>query len=286
MLVKLGFSSMNTPEELAPDVLGRALEERGFDSLWVGEHTHIPTSRATPYPAGGELPSQYLRMMDPYVSLLHAASVTSTLLVGTCVALPLEHDVLALAKTIATLDRLSGGRFQFGVGVGWNVEELANHRPVPWAQRYRALAECVGALRSLWCDEESFFHGDYYDFDPVWSFPKPLRQPHPPILCGMAGRLGTTHALEWADAWMPMDVGLGNVAKRVGRFREAAGAAGRGDVPITIVAFGDPSIDTLLHYRDLGIERTVVGADRDGWDDPASTVPFLDRYAEYVAEVR
>src|SRR5207249_6673178 len=132
--MKLCFSSMNTPEEHGPDELARLLEERGFDSFWVGEHTHIPTSRKTPYPSGGDIPPQYLRMMDPFVSLMAAAASTSSLIIGTGVALPLEHDVLALAKTVATLDRLSNGRFQFGVGVGWNQEELANHRPFPWAQ--------------------------------------------------------------------------------------------------------------------------------------------------------
>jgi probable F420-dependent oxidoreductase len=280
--MRLGFTSMNTPEELPLDVFARDLEDRGFDSLWIGEHSHIPTSRATPYPAGGELPPQYLRMMDPYVSLMLAATATSTLLLGTGVALPLERDLLVLAKTVATLDRLSGGRFQFGVGVGWNREELANHRPIPWARRYRALAEAVDALRTLWRDPEPEFHGEFFDFEPVWSDPKPLQQPHPPIVCGMAGRLGTEHAVAWADAWMPMDIALGNVDKRVQKFREAVTAAGRPDIPITIVTWGDPSIDTLAHYRDLGVERVVLGAARADWDDPTATIPFVDHYARHV----
>jgi probable F420-dependent oxidoreductase len=223
--------------------------------------------------------------MDPYVSLMHAASASSSLLLGTGVALPLERDLLALAKTVATLDQLSGGRVQFGVGVGWNEEELANHRPIPWAQRYRALAECVAALRSLWCDDPSEFHGTYYDFDPVWSQPKPLQRPHPPILCGTGGRLGTEHALAWSDSWMPMDLALGDVERKIGKFRELASTAGR-QIPITIVAFGDPTINTLHHYRELGIERVVLGAGRDGWDQPGTTLPFLDRYAEHVADLR
>ena len=189
--VELGFSSMNTPEDPAPDVLAGWLEERGFESFWVGEHPHIPTSRKTPYPAGGDLPPQYLRMMDPFVSLTAAACATERLLIGIGVALPLEHDLFDFAKSVATLDRLSGGRLQLGVGVGWNEEELANHRPdIPWSQRYRALAECIGALRALWADDESEFHGRFYDFDPVWSYPKPLQRPHPPILCGTGRKLG------------------------------------------------------------------------------------------------
>jgi probable F420-dependent oxidoreductase len=284
--VQLGFSSMNTPEEVPPDELARALEDRGFDSLWMGEHTHIPTCRATPYPAGGEMPAQYRRMMDPYASLMLAASATTTLLVGTGVALPLEHDLLALAKTVATVDRLSGGRLQVGVGVGWNKEELANHRDVSWGERYRALAECVGALTALWTEDEASYHGRYFDFEPVWSEPKPLQRPRPPILCGTGGKLGTRHAVDWADAWMPMDIALGDVAKKLALFRQAALAAQRPHVPITIVAWGDPPLERLAEYRDLGVERVVLGASRQGWDDPRTTLPFLDRYAAMVPELR
>jgi probable F420-dependent oxidoreductase len=283
--VRVGFSSMNTAEELAPDVLGRALEDRGYDSLWFAEHTHIPVSRRTPYPAGGELPDVYRRIMDPFVGLMSAAAATRSLLIGTCVALPLEHDLLALAKAVATLDRLSGGRVQFGVGVGWNEEELANHRTIPWKQRYSALAETVAALRTLWCDEESEFHGRFVDFDPVWSLPKPAQQPHPPILCGMAGRLGTKHAVTWADGWMPMDISLGDVAKKVGKFRAAVSESGRQSIPITMVTYGDPTLETLESYRDLGIERVVLGGARAGWDDPSSTLPFLDRYAPLIEQL-
>lgn len=283
--MRLGFASMNTPEEVPIDVLARHLEGCGFDSLWVGEHSHIPVSRATAYPVGGELPDQYRRMMDPYVSLAHAATVTTTLVLGTGVALPLERDLLAMAKTVATLDRLSRGRLELGVGVGWNREELANHRPVPWARRYRALAEAVAALKVLWTEDEPAFAGEYYRFDPVWSEPKPWRRPHPPVLCGMSGRLGTEHALAWADAWMPMDVALGDVAKKVGRFRAAAEAAGRPAVPVTLVAFGDPSPADLAGYRALGVDRVVLGAGRTGWGDSGSTLAFVDRYAAVVDDL-
>jgi probable F420-dependent oxidoreductase len=281
--MRLGFSSMNTPEDEAPGVLARALEERGFESLWIGAHPHIPASRRTPYPAGGEMPLQYRRMMDPFVSLTAAATATDGLVVGTSVALPLEHDLFDLAKSVATLDRVSNGRFQLGVGVGWNEEELANHRPdIPWTHRYRALAECIRALRCLWTEEESEHHGEFFDFDPVWSFPKPVTRPHPPVLCGTAGPLGTEHALAWADAWLPMDIALGNVTRGVTRFRDAAARAGRAGMPITLVTWGDPTLETLSAYRDLEIERVVLGAAREGWADPATTYPFLDRYAAWV----
>jgi probable F420-dependent oxidoreductase len=256
------------------------LEEAGFDSIWIGEHSHIPVSRSTPYPTGGDMPWQYTTMMDPFISLTQIGEHTTHLLLGLGVALPLEHDVLALAKTASTLDVLSNGRLQFGVGVGWNQEELANHSSVKWSMRYRALAECVGALRSLWVDDESEFHGDYFNFDKVWSRPKPLQQPHPPIWFGAGGKLGSHHTIQWADGWMPLDVTLGDVPKRVNKFRQLSADAGRNDIPISMVAFGDPTLDTLLMYRDLGIERVIVGSGRDGWEDPSGVPAFIDRYTK------
>jgi probable F420-dependent oxidoreductase len=277
---------MNTPSDIRPDVLARELEARGFDSLWIGEHSHIPVSRLTPYPVGGELPPQYLEMMDPCVSLTMAAMATTKLLVCFGVALPLEHDVFDLAKSVATLDVMSNGRVKFGVGVGWNQEELANHRPIPWSQRYRALAECVGALRSLWTESDSEFHGEFYDFDPVWSFPKPIQRPHPAVVCGTGGPLGTAHAVQWADEWAPVDVALGNVPRRVAKFRQAAEDAGREEIPITIVTFGNPTIETLELYRELDITRVVLGASRIGWDDPATTMPFIEHYTPFIERLR
>jgi probable F420-dependent oxidoreductase len=277
--MKIGYTTMNTPADIAPRVLGPMLEDAGFDSIWIGEHSHIPVSRATPYPTGGDMPWQYTTMMDPFISLTQIGEHTSNLLLGLGVALPLEHDVLVLAKTAATLDVLSNGRLQFGVGVGWNQEELANHSSVKWSMRYRALAECVGALRSLWVDDESEFHGEYFNFDKVWSRPKPLQLPHPPIWFGAGGKLGSQHTIAWADGWMPLDVTLGDVTKRVNKFRQLSTDAGRQDIPISMVAFGDPTLDTLMMYRDLGIERVIVGSGREGWEDPSGVPAFIERYA-------
>ena len=277
--MRIGYTTMNTPVDIAPRILGPLLENAGFDSIWIGEHSHIPVSRSTPYPTGGDMPWQYTTMMDPFISLTQIGEHTTNLLLGLGVALPLEHDVLALAKTASTLDVLSNGRLQFGVGVGWNQEELANHSNVKWSMRYRALAECVGALRSLWVDDESEFHGEYFNFDKVWSRPKPLQQPHPPIWFGAGGKLGSQHTIAWADGWMPLDVTLGDVPKRVAKFRQLSTDAGRQDIPISMVAFGDPSHDTLLMYRDLGIERVIVGSGRAGWEDPSGVPSFIERYA-------
>ena len=277
--MKIGYTTMNTPADIAPRVLGPMLEDAGFDSIWIGEHSHIPVSRATPYPTGGDMPWQYTAMMDPFISLTQIGEHTSNLLLGLGVALPLEHDVLVLAKTAATLDVLSNGRLQFGVGVGWNQEELANHSSVKWSMRYRALAECVGALRSLWVDDESEFHGEYFNFDKVWSRPKPMQNPHPPIWFGAGGKLGSQHTIQWADGWMPLDVTLGDVTKRMSKFRQLSTDAGRQDIPISMVAFGDPTLDTLMMYRDLGIERVIVGSGREGWEDPSGVPAFIERYA-------
>jgi probable F420-dependent oxidoreductase len=277
--MKIGYTTMNTPADIAPRVLGPMLEDAGFDSIWIGEHSHIPVSRTTPYPTGGDMPWQYTTMMDPFISLTQIGEHTSNLLLGLGVALPLEHHVLVLAKTAATLDVLSNGRLQFGVGAGWNQEELANHSSVKWSMRYRALAECVSALKSLWIDDESEFHGSYFNFDKVWSRPKPMQNPHPPIWFGAGGKLGSQHTIQWADGWMPLDVTLGDVTKRVNKFRQLSTDAGRQDIPISMVAFGDPTLDTLMMYRDLGIERVIVGSGREGWEDPSGVPAFIERYA-------
>ncbi|HEX6657829.1 MAG TPA: LLM class F420-dependent oxidoreductase [Ilumatobacter sp.] len=288
--MELGFSTMNTPDDLRPDVLARTLEDRGYTSLFIGEHSHIPASRRTPYPTGGEMPDSYRRMMDPFVALAIAAHATERLQLGTGVCLVLEHHVLDLAKSMATLDVLSGGRVLFGVGVGWNAEELANHRPdIEWSQRYRAAEECIAALRACWTEEDSEYHGEFFDFDPVWSFPKPAQHPHPPVVLGTGGRLGTRHAVRWADEWMPMDVALGGpvpggVEKKIRRFREAAAEEGR-DIPISLVTFGDTTPDVLHHYRELGVVRVILGAASTETDDPSTTLAYLDRFAELIPEL-
>ena len=284
--MKIGYTTMNTPADLEARRLGPLLESLGYDSLWIGEHSHIPISRQTPYPTGGDLPWQYTTMMDPFISLTQAAEHTSSLLLGLGVALPLEHDIFVLAKQVATLDLTSQGRLQFGVGVGWNREELANHHSVSWSLRYRALAECVSALRALWVDDESEFHGEYYNFDKLWCRPKPLQQPHPPIWCGMGGKLGTQHAIAWSDGWMPLDVALGDVSRRVQRFQQKVQENGRDPIPISIVAFGDPTFETLCEYRDLGIERVILGSGRQGWEDPDGVPAFIEKYAAMIEHLQ
>ena len=215
----LAFSSMNTLKDPEPAILAQALEERGFESLWYGEHSHIPCSRKTPYPPGGDMPTPYLEMMDPYVSLMAAAAATTTLKLGTGIALLMERDIFAQAKTIATLDRLSGGRVMIGTGVGWNEEEFSNVNPHPFNKRYGVLKETVAATRALWTEEEAEYHGTFINFDKVWARPKPVQAGGPPIYLGAMGPLGIKHAASWADGWYPVDVALPDVKSALANFR-------------------------------------------------------------------
>ena len=283
----LAFSSMNTPSDPHPAKLAKALEERGFESLWYGEHSHIPCSRATPYPAGGELPDPYRRMMDPYLSLMTAANVTSKLRLGTGIALLMERDLFSQAKTIATLDRLSGGRVLIGTGVGWNQEEFENSSPYPFNKRYAVLRETVAATRALWTQEEASFHGDYVRFDAVWSNPKPLQEGGPKIFLGAMGPLGRKHAAAWADGWYPVDVALGDVAESIASFREEVRAAGRDpdSVEINIQIMDTENLDRLKYYRDLGVQRATIGVSIDVWDQPEAVMPMIDTYAKVIPDL-
>jgi probable F420-dependent oxidoreductase len=278
----IGFSSMNTLLDPSPAILAKALEDRGFESLWYGEHSHIPCAMKTPYPGGGNLPEPYKIMMDPYVSLMAAAAATTRLRIGTGIALMLERDVFSQAKTISTLDHLSGGRVEIGVGVGWNEEEFDNVSRQPWKKRYGVLRETVAATRALWRDEQAEFHGEYIDFDAVWCSPKPLQAGGPPVTFGAMGPLGTRHAAEWADGWFPVDFALPDVAASVAAFRQQVKEFGRDPdaVKITLQAMMHPTLDDLKRYRDAGIYRVNVGVSVDLWDKPDAVVPMIDRYAE------
>lgn len=291
--MKVGYLTINSATQIRPDTLGRELEERGFDSIWVPEHSHIPMDRRSEYPGGGELPSGYWSMMDPFVSLQAAASVTTDLVLATGICLLLEHDLLALAKTVTTVDVLSEGRMLLGIGVGWNAEELENHRPdVPFNRRYSAMRERVAALRSLWHDDVPKFDGTYDRFSPVRSEPRPVQNPLP-IALGNAGPVGIGHAAEYADHWCPIDAQLRNadgkpdVAAGIAQFRDKTEAAGRNpdDIPISLFSWGTPPIERLASYAELGVERVVLGP--AGFDVAAEdrTMEFLDRYTPIVAEL-
>jgi probable F420-dependent oxidoreductase len=266
--VRFGYVSMNSASGMQPAPLARELEARGFESIWVPEHTHIPVSRVSPFPSGGALPTGYLHMMSPFVSLAAAGAVTERLLLGTAVCLVLQHDLIDLALQTATLDVISGGRLRLGIGVGWNAEELANHRPeLPFAKRYGAMRERVAALRTLWRDDPVSFSGTWERVSPSWVFPKPTRRTVPLIL-GNWGPLGIRHAAEYADEWMPIDGmligrdGKPDVAGGIASFRAALAEFGRdpSKVPISLLMFSRPSEARVLRYAALGVHRLVISS--------------------------
>lgn len=283
----LGFSSMNTADDPPPAELARTLEDAGFESLWYGEHSHIPVSRRTPYPPGGELPEPYKKMMDPYLSLMAAAAATERLKLGTGIALLLERELFSQAKTIGTLDRLSNGRLMIGCGVGWNEEEFENATHLPWKRRYLAIKELVAAQRALFSDAEPEFHGELIDFDPVWFEPKPVQRGGPPVVFGAMGPLGVRHAAEWADGWMPVDVAMPDVAAGIADFRRQVSEAGRDpdQVEITLVVMAPVTADLLKSYRDMGIQRCNIGVGVENWDRPEIIMPMIEEFARLIPQL-
>ncbi|MEM9254601.1 MAG: LLM class F420-dependent oxidoreductase [Pseudomonadota bacterium] len=278
---------MNTAEDPAPAQLAVTLEEAGFESLWYGEHSHIPTARRTPYPPGGDMPSPYKKMMDPYVSLMAAASVTDGLKLGTGIALLMERELFSQTKTIATLDRLSGGRVLIGCGVGWNQEEFENCTSLPWDRRYLALKETVLAQRALLTKEEPEFHGELIDFDPVWLEPKATAPGGPPVIFGAMGPLGIKHAAQWADGWMPVDVAMPDIKQGIEDFREAVRRADRDpdDVEITMVVMAPVTADLLKQYRDFGVHRCNIGVGMENWEKPEIVMPMIEEFSKLIPEL-
>ena len=290
--MRFGYLTLNAIEGIRPDVLAAELEARGFDSIWVPEHSHIPTSRQTPYPAGGDLPEGYWRMMDPFVSLAMAAQATTTLELCTGICLLLEHDLLDLACTTATLDALSGGRLNLGVGVGWNEEELANHREdLPFKLRYSAMEERVAALRVAWSEEEASFDGRWDRFTSSWVYPKPANGTIP-ISLGNAGPLGIEHAARYADEWCPIDASMLNTGGRpdpagaIDLFRTKATDAGRAaeEIPISIFSMGNRR-DRIERYAELGADRVVIMPRTMQLHPAGDTLHHLDELADLVGDL-
>lgn len=283
----LGFSTMNTHKNIQPYQLAQLLEERGYESLWFGEHSQIPTSRNSPHPREDQLPEPYKSMMDPYISLTAAATATSKLKLGTSISLLLERELFSQAKTIMTLDRISNGRVLIGTGVGWNEEQFNNATKLSWKRRFSAMKEMVAATRTLWTDEEPEFHGEIINFDPVWCDPKPIQRPGPPILYGGVGPLGIKHTVDWADGWMPVSASLEDLPKAITDFRGLLTEAGRNpdDVDITLIVMEKPVIDRLKFFRDLGVNRAIVGGAQENWDKPDILRKLIDRFAEFIPEI-
>jgi probable F420-dependent oxidoreductase len=231
--MKFGIAVFPTDYAADPGTIARLVEEHGFESLFLPEHTHIPVSRRSPYPGGGELPRAYSHTLDPFVALTAAAIATKSLLLATGICLVIERDPIATAKEVASLDQISGGRFLFGVGAGWNEEEMENHGTDP-RLRFVIMRERIEAMKAIWTEDEAAYHGRYVDFDPVWSWPKPAQEPHPPILVGGNGERVLERVLAFGDEWMPNRItDEKRFFARVAELQERAEAAGRGRIPVT-----------------------------------------------------
>lgn len=267
-----------TDETITPVRLARELEERGFAGLYVPEHTHIPVERTTPYPAGGELPPEYGRTLDPFVALGQAAAVTSTLGLGTGITLVAQHDPIALAKQIATLDHLSGGRFTLGVGFGWNQEEAADHG-VEWSTRRELARDRMGLMRALWAAEPVSYKGDFASVRASYAYPKPANGGAPRTLVGgAAGPKLFSHIAEYADGWLP--IGGRGLTETLPVLREVWEKAGRDPGALQIVPYAVlPSAGKLARYAELGCEEVVLQLPPAG---EAEVLRVLDEYARYI----
>jgi probable F420-dependent oxidoreductase len=276
--MKIGAVMFFTTESMQPAPLGRALEERGFESLWVPEHTHIPSSRKTPYPAGGPMIRPYYDIMDPFLALNTAATVTTRLRIGTGIALLTQRDPIVTAKLVSSIDQLSGGRFLFGVGNGWNQDEVENHGTA-FKTRHKLARERIEAMKAIWTGEEPEYHGEFVNFDRMKQWPKPRQKPHPPIIVGGAFPHAARRAIRYGDGWIPRDDwlerdGLGVIDQ----FHAMATEAGRDPASLPISLFRVPeNLERLRLYEKIGIDRVVFSLPAEKKD---AILPILDRWAE------
>jgi probable F420-dependent oxidoreductase len=249
--MKHGLAIFPTDEGISPAELAQLAERRGFESLFFTDHTHIPAARTSPAPRGGELPREYSRILDPFVALTAAAAATTTLRIGTGICLVVERDPIATAKAVATLDFLSGGRFLFGVGAGWNLEEMANHGTDP-SRRYALMRERVLAMKAIWTEDEASYAGEFVNFDRIWSWPKPVQDPHPPVLVGGNGPRAPQRVLAYGDEWLPEPED--RLGQRIRDLQNAAKAAGR--TPVAVTVYGARP-DDVATYAAAGAHRCV-----------------------------
>jgi probable F420-dependent oxidoreductase len=277
--MKIGFFFFGTDYSMPIVEVARALEERGYESLFVPEHTHIPASRRTPWPGGAELPRHYSHTLDPFVALAAAAAVTKTLRLGTGICLLTERDPIVTAKEVATLDLISGGRFEFGIGAGWNAEEMENHGTA-FETRFRVMVDRAKAMQAIWTQDEAGYQGEFTHFEPIWSWPKPVQKPHPPILLGGETRHTLRRVMDFCDGWFPRGRGFGDPEAEMRRLRSAAKEAGRDIKTVSTTLFGaEPEAAYLEQCRAAGIERALIGLPSEGRD---AILPLLDQYAVFL----
>jgi probable F420-dependent oxidoreductase len=276
----VGLAHFLTDYGMQPAELGRKVEERGFESLMLPEHTHIPVSRDTPYPGGGELPPEYSHTLDPFPALAAIAAVTDRIKIGTGVCLIIQRDPIVTAKEVATVDQISGGRFLFGIGAGWNREEMENHG-TDYRTRFTRMRESVEAMKAIWTEDEAEYHGKIVDFDPIWCWPKPVQRPHPPVLVGGLGEKVLDRVVAYGDEWIPNRVkSPEDLASRIAELQRRAEEAGREPIPVTV--FGAKSEVRLLErLRDAGVTRSLFYLPPG---EPGEVEQALDRLAEVAAE--
>jgi probable F420-dependent oxidoreductase len=270
-----GVTMFPTDYAIRVDDLARECESRGFESLWFPEHTHIPTSRVSPWPGGPNLPKEYWHTVDLFVAMATAAAVTKTLKVASGICLLVERDPIVTAKEVASIDHLSGGRVIFGIGGGWNAEEMAHHG-TPFKERWKVLRERVLAMKKIWTEDEPYFHGNHVEFSPIWSWPKPVQKPHPPVVLGAHGPLAIKRVVDYCEGWIPIGVRAGDLAASIEELHKAAHEKGRDPRTISISVYGTPADpDALRQLRALGVARAIFALPSKGRDE---LLPLLDRY--------
>jgi probable F420-dependent oxidoreductase len=277
--MQFGIAIFPTDYSISMTELASAVEERGFESLWATEHTHIPASRRTPWPGGADLPQDYWHTLDPFVALTAAALVTRTLMVATGVCLVIEHDPIDLAKQVASLDLLSDGRFLFGVGGGWNREEMADHG-TPFELRWKVLRERVEAMKEIWTKDEAEYHGELVNFEPMWSWPKPVQKPHPPVLLGGNGPNTLKRVVRYCDGWMP---NRGDVVSRIPELQRLAADAGRGPIPVSTYSSLRGGAEEIERFAAAGVERIIYYVPSDS---PDAARRRLEQLTELTAPYR
>ena len=262
---------------IRPDEVARAAEERDFESIFFIDHTHIPVRRTTPYPLGGDLPKDYYHNHDLFVAMSYAAAATKKIKIGSGICLVIERDPFTLAKEVASLDFLSNGRVIFGIGAGWNREEMEDHG-TQFGTRWKLLRERIEAMKAIWRDDEAEYHGELVDFEKTWSWPKPVQKPHPPILLGGHGEKAFDRVIRYCDGWMPIAEVQRNLVPDIGELRERSRKAGRDPQTISVTVFGAPTDPkALAALTEAGVERVVFGLPNAGAD---KVLPALDRLAK------
>jgi probable F420-dependent oxidoreductase len=277
--MKIGFYYFTTDYSMPVVEAARALEERGFESLFLPEHTHIPASRRTPWPGGAPLPKEYSHTLDPFVGLAAAAGATTRLRLGTGVCLLTERDPIVTAKAVATLDLVSGGRFEFGIGAGWNVEEMANHGTV-FETRFRVMVDRIKAMQAIWTQDEATYEGEFTRFEAIWSWPKPVQKPHPPVLLGGETKHTLRRVMEFCDGWIPRGRSFADPEAEMRRLRSFAEEAGRDFKTVSTTLFAaKPEAEFLSKCRAAGVDRALLAMPPEGRE---VVLPLLDRYTAFL----